>query len=469
MIAAALLTLPLGLFTHPLFTWVKTNGYLCDSIAIAEHDGMRGLCATADIAEGEVILTLPPSLQLGVDSAGPLTGLVDATPPELWIARLGLALCAEKKRGADSPFAPYIDALPDASELPCLLAPESPGGYGHDATSEAYDAKAALAAWPPTAERATGIRRALRKLHMSLEQIAAATDAETPSLADLGWAASSAGSRAYRVRGAVGDSGGDEARFLPIVDLANYAPAGTENARVLNAPRIDTDNGSSPPIKGASDDPCAVSLIACKDIPEGAPILCDYNGGSPLSNERLLLEYGFVLKDRHDDELNLPFGAIAVGLEAAANAYDEDAKSPSDAAEEAFGGVNYHQARLLRQLGDVESSGLVFLATGKPSPATFALALILTARRPAELAEAKAVDELVASCGKAHAARANTALGACAKAALEELDKRRVPSSEGLDGFDAAADAFCETRRKILSRAVETTAAAVKIVAASIV
>ena len=100
------------------------------------------------------------------------------------------------------------------------------------------------------------------------------------------------------------------------------------------------------------------------------------------------------------------------------------------------------QARLLRQLGDVESSGLVFLATGKPSPATFALALILTARRPAELAEAKTVDELVASCGKAHAARANTALGACAKAALEELDKRRVPSSEELDGFDAAADAF---------------------------
>ena len=29
-----------------------------------------------------------------------------------------------------------------------------------------------------------------------------------------------------------------------------------------------------------------------------------------MSNERLLLEYGFVLTDRHDDELNLPFGAI---------------------------------------------------------------------------------------------------------------------------------------------------------------
>ena len=55
------------------------------------------------------------------------------------------------------------------------------------------------------------------------------------------------------------------------------------------------------------------------------------------------------------------------------------------------------------------------------------------------------------------------------KAALGEVDKRRVPSSEELDGLDAAADAFCETRRKILSRAVEATAAAVKIDAASIV
>ena len=43
------------------------------------------------------------------------------------------------------------------------------------------------------------------------------------------------------------------------------------------------------------------------------------------------------------------------------------------------------KTRLLNELGDIDAAGLVFNADGSPSPSTFALSLVLTARRAAEL------------------------------------------------------------------------------------
>jgi hypothetical protein len=431
------------------------------------------------VPAGTVLLTLPGALQLGVGSASKgsesdgtasgeagrssLSVLLDATPAAMRSLRLGISLWSEIKRGAASPFAPYLDLLPET--LSCCLAP----GY----TAEASEA---LRAWPPTAARVTAMRAALRAQHATLRRAAAVASVEAPTLDELGWASAIAGSRAYRVRGSRGQAG-DSACLLPIIDLANYAPSVQANAELRNAPTGEA--------LGASADPLAVSLYASRDLQAGTEVLIDYGSGTPLTNERLLLEYGFVLPpDRGSlDSLELPFGAIAVGMQAIAGAEGEasavGAADGGAGAAEATTSEGDHRILLLRQqqllaeLGDIERAGLVFAADGAPNEATHALALILAARRSGELPPGLSASDLVASARagtapKAAAAgelalRARRALHAVVRVALEELLAGAAgdPRAEvGAVGFEAAARDFCETRRVILERACERLSSA---------
>jgi len=301
------------------------------------------------VPAGTVLLTLPGALQLGVGSASKgsesdgtasgeagrsiLSVLLDATPVAMRSLRLGISLWSEIKRGAASPFAPYLDLLPET--LSCCLAP----GY----TAEASEA---LRAWPPTAARVTAMRAALRAQHATLRRAAAVASVEAPTLDELGWASAIAGSRAYRVRGSRGQAG-DSAYLLPIIDLANYAPSVQANAELRNAPTGEA--------LGASADPLAVSLYASRDLQAGTEVLIDYGSGTPLTNERLLLEYGFVLPpDRGSlDSLELPFGAIAIGMQAIAGAEGEasavGAADGGAGAAEATTSEGDHRILLLRQ------------------------------------------------------------------------------------------------------------------------
>lgn len=422
---------------------------------------------------GTVLLTLPGALQLGVGSASKgsetdgtasgeagrseLSVLLDATPAAMKSLRLGLSLWSEIKRGAASPFGPYLDLLPET--LSCCLAP----GY-------TVEASEALRAWPPTAARVTAMRAAMRAQHATLRRAAAVASVEAPTLDELGWASAIAGSRAYRVRGSRGQAG-DSACLLPIIDLANYAPSVQANAELRNAPTGEA--------LGASADPLAVSLYASRDLQAGTEVLIDYGSGTPLTNERLLLEYGFVLPpDRgSSDSLELPFGAIAIGMQAIAGAEGE--ASAVGAAAEATTSEGDHRILLLRQqqllaeLGDIERAGLVFAADGAPNEATHALALILAARRSRELPLGLSASDLVASARagtapKAAAAgelalRARRALHAVVRVALEELLAGAAgdPRAEvRAVGFEAAALDFCETRRVILERACERLSSA---------
>ena len=93
----------------------------------------------------------------------------------------------------------------------------------------------------------------------------------------------------------------------------------------------------------------------------GDELLIDYGHGASLSNERLLLEYGFVLKGaghaNAEDSLELPFGAVAVGLAAvqeAAAAFAPAGGEADDAADDALLGAR--QQALLSQLGDTSVS-----------------------------------------------------------------------------------------------------------------
>ena len=180
--------------------------------------------------------------------------------------------------------------------------------------------------------------------------------------------------------------------------------------------------------------------------------------------------------DAHpDDTLELPFGAIAVGLAAVAAAEEaqavgsEAATGGQEAEEEArVVALAERQQTLLAQLGDVESAPLAFDAAGIPSESTHALALLLTARRATEL-EHSTTCELVAhargpGAQSHHAERARSALHAVASEALAQVQSALSASAASTDDgllhedeksrFDAVAWEYCETRRELLERAV---------------
>eukprot|EP00966_Prymnesium_polylepis_P221431 5122245-Prymnesium_polylepis.1 len=110
-------------------------------------------------------------------------------------------------------------------------------------------------------------------------------------LHELCWAASIVSSRAFKVRAAVGTDeqaarlgwrATDTTRLLPLIDLANHAAGEGANAALGDL--------SSQPWK------YSVRLVATRAIGVGEEITLDYGGGGgePISNERLLLEYGFL-------------------------------------------------------------------------------------------------------------------------------------------------------------------------------
>jgi hypothetical protein len=95
----------------------------------------------------------------------------------------------------------------------------------------------------------------------------------------LGWALAATTSRAFRVFGPE-----RPAALLPLIDMANHSF--TPNATV-------TPDGSG-----------GVRMTAVAPIPKGAPVLLNYGA---LSNDFLLLDYGFVARDNPHDFISLRF------------------------------------------------------------------------------------------------------------------------------------------------------------------
>ena len=186
----------------------------------------------------------------------------------------------------------------------------------------------------------------------------------------------------------------------------------------------------------------------------------DYGHGSPLTNERLLLEYGFVLPGLEADTLELPFGAISIGIQAALEA--GGAEEAEELEEEEVEELSLRQQELLSTLGDIESVGLRFNSDGRPTDATRALTLIVTAASPADV-EYESTEKLLEATELAAAtppaARARCALHAIATEALAQVRTALAEGeAEAAEGFDAVAREYCLTRCAILERACDLLA-----------
>ena len=94
-----------------------------------------------------------------------------------------------------------------------------------------------------------------------------------------GWALAVVTSRAFRVAGP-----NQPAAMLPLIDMCNHSFA---------------PNCKLQPVDGGD-----LQLVALQDIPRHQPLLLSYGS---LSNDFLLMDYGFVVPDNPSDRVQLSF------------------------------------------------------------------------------------------------------------------------------------------------------------------
>jgi len=108
--------------TSAFLDWARSAGVAFDRLRPAQFGGLRGLAASAPISADDLIISVPrpAALTLPPRQRCPCPEYVsaeywDAAP---WFVKLGLRLLAEKRRGAGSALAQYLQQLPKSVDTP---------------------------------------------------------------------------------------------------------------------------------------------------------------------------------------------------------------------------------------------------------------------------------------------------------------------------------------------------------------
>ena len=233
--------------------------------------------ADENISKGEKLVFLPSSLMMSCDDeevSAPLRRVVDSVPSELWSSKVGLVLLRERVAGQHSKYAPYINLLPSVHE-------GSPMFYPPDAIREIQYAPLVaqinkrcrfLVSFfggksitvDDGEEFVDGVHPNRRRVEMTIDANA------------LGWASACASSRAFKVRGPT-----QTPSMLPVIDICNH---------------------SFQPSAEVSGTEGGVELVTTRDLRPGEPIELSYGN---LSNDDLLLDYGFIVEDNPHDTVKL--------------------------------------------------------------------------------------------------------------------------------------------------------------------
>jgi hypothetical protein len=450
---------------HSLIDWASQHGaFISESIGIRSTEyGGRGLFALEDISANTELIMLPGHLQLGVGQLAEGDDVEmqsfarelpwrDVLDQGLAFLPLSVALLSEMRKGAASVFAPYLGEIP--TEYTNAVAPTSDTGFGMD------DDLFGLETWAPiTAQKVTSRRQAMISLHERLAP---------PSLAlrDLCWAAATVCSRSLvrqRVRELtpfqaqqIGDfCASDHSRLLPVIDLVNHGGRGA-NAKVSH---LGGDNNS--PSDEKTQDPFSTSLISTREITAGAEVLLDYGAG----NERLLLDYGFVLPHQSGDTVTLrledflpAISALAVDRAGMSDVSEDDAKELT--------GIVYS---LINLSSSQKGAPLIFDANGTPSLLTVCLALAMTCRGPSDVerllipvrasldtgSNEQLLTQIVESSTEEQAEFAVTALKKAATMALAQKTPAEPTADDGGGGFADVAREYSDLCREMVQRVAE--------------
>lgn len=255
--------------TAPLHDWLSRRGARIGSLAIVEGGAAgRGICATADIPAGEVVLRVPQSAMITRDVAprSPvgrrlLSADIDVPSGHAFLAAF---LLAERRRQG-SPLAPYLDVLPAEFPTVPLFCPK-----------EALPVLRGSFAAALIVKRRETLCRDMITLRKAVPEL------RDVSAREYFWARTVVISRVFGI--GKGDSGAEA--LVPLADMLNHK--------------------RPPDIDWTYDDATAeLVMTATRDIRAGEEVFDSY-GRKP--NGRYFVHYGFALPTGADDEVELYLG-----------------------------------------------------------------------------------------------------------------------------------------------------------------
>lgn len=242
---------------------IVAAGGTVGAIAISHVDGLRGLSTTAPIAAGEPLLSLPPSLALFAhEPSEPLRRLeLELATPLAEHERIACGLL-QRLTGPNALPRPYVDSLP--RQMP----PPSPSWLWDPDELDLLGA-------PRLKSMSLWRRGEARRLAGELEKVwpPSGSGAHPPSEAQVEWALAIATSRSLAATAA--DGGAILSALAPLCDMMNHAPRAEDSVQLVH-----------------EGDRLVLRAIA--PIEKGAPVEFSYG---EISDEMLLLQYGFVLAD----------------------------------------------------------------------------------------------------------------------------------------------------------------------------
>ena len=364
-----------------LFDWARQHGaYISESIEIRSTDyGGRGLFATKDIPAKEELIRIPYDLQLGVRQLAegadeemqsmarnlPWQYILDN---ELFFIPLSIALCAEKRKGVDSIFEPFLRDLPTLPTHSLVAT-----GKGANDSDLGF-----LLAWAPilgkkVLDRRNGIQTIYQQLappSLSLQElVSAATNVCSRSLVRKRKPELST-DQIQRV----GEfAASDHSRMLPVIDLVNHGSLQAANVWVGHL--SSNSDAAATEDDDASND-YSTSLKSTRNIKAGDELLFDYSGDNDekISNDRLLLDYGFVLP-KHTERVTLSLDEFVPAL----MALDDKRQGMNNLPKQDLDGLDGLIQFLLKQASVAQAgAALAFDSEGEPTVQTLAIALAMT-------------------------------------------------------------------------------------------
>lgn len=364
--------------TIDLFDWARQNGAeVSDSIEIRDTVyGGRGLFANKRIPANTEIIRIPYHLQLGVRQLAEGTDeemqqMARSLPwdlirqNELFFVPLSVALIAEARK-TSSIFGPFLHSLP-------RYCANAVGAVTDWADEDLED----LLHWAPTVASKVKRRRAgIKSLHDAIAPPSVSID-------DLQWAATNVCSRSLvrkRIKELTSDqvrrvgefAASDHSRMLPVIDLVNHGSLEKANVWVGHLPR-----GNEGGAEGDEDtNDFSTSLKTTREIEAGEELLFDYGGGGgeKISNDRLLLDYGFVLPGHTD--------RVSIGLEELRSTISTLRKGEGmkDLPQKDADELNQLTTFLIQHASKLQSGAPILFTSGEPTTQTLALAITMTCR-----------------------------------------------------------------------------------------
>ncbi|KAJ7560900.1 hypothetical protein O6H91_03G005300 [Diphasiastrum complanatum] len=289
--------------------WVQQQGgFVWDGVGVVQssREGV-GLVAAKPLAAGTTIIALPHHLPLSFPplqqphslstSDALLLGLAQKVP-----VRLGLKLLAERAKEG-SFWWPYIRMLPQTFSIPIFFSGQQ--------INELH--------YPPVVQQ---VKKRCRFLLQFSTEVNKATEnvlgenhpfqEQQVDASSLGWAMAAVSSRAFRTYNLMGT---DNAMMLPLIDLCNHSFQPT--ARILQDLTLAKTEKF-------------IEVVTEEKLEVGTPISLNYGA---LSNDVLLMDYGFIVAQNLHDRVELKFdGLLLDAARFAAGLYQSNSVSFSSPA-----------------------------------------------------------------------------------------------------------------------------------------